>query len=1053
MRYSLTLLGFSLLGVASFYARVGQTEEPKASATEAKIDFVKDVQPLFAARCLECHGPKKQESAFRLDHKGTALKGGELGQAIIPGKGAASPLVRYISGVEEDLKMPPKGEPLTAEQVGIIRAWIDQGAEWPESASVTLDLRGKDHWAFQSPVRPAEPAVTDKSWSKTPIDRFILARLEKEQLQPSAAADKITLLRRLYLDLIGLPPSPKEVDEFLADQDPKAYETVVERLLASPHYGERWGRQWLDAARYADSDGYEKDKSRQVWFYRDWVIGAFNRDLPYNQFVIEQLAGDLLPGATQDQIVATGFLRNSMLNEEGGVDPEQFRMDAMFDRMDAVGKSILGLTIQCAQCHTHKFDPIQHDEYYQLFAYLNSDHEAQRVVYTADEQLLAADLSRQIKDLETGLAHATPDWEAQMAAWEESVKSTANWTTMVVENGGDNGQRYFPQKDGSILAQGYAPTKFETHMRGESPLKTVRAFRLELLSDPNLPCNGPGRSFMGTCALTEFKVQAVDKQDRAKTLQVKIVKAAADYGNAERPLEPNFDDKSGKARFTGPVEFAFDAKDETAWGIDEGPGRRNAPRVAIFIPENPVEMAGGTELNFFLRQMHGGWNSDDHMNNNLGRFRLSVTDAETINPAHETLPPRVREILAIPREKRSTAQVAALFSYWRTTIPQWKETNEQIESLWKKWPPGSTALTLAARDEMRSTRLLSRGDFLKPTRVVSAGVPAFLHPLADSAAPGSRLILAQWLVDKRSPTTARVAVNRIWQAYFGTGLVSTPEDFGLQSEKPSHGELLDWLACEFMDQGWSIKQMHRLIVHSATYQQSSRVTPELLERDPFNRLLARGARLRVEGEAVRDIALAASGLLNPKVGGPAVFAPAPAFLFQPPTSYGPFTWTEATGPDRYRRAVYTFRRRSTPYPMLSNFDAPNGDFSCVRRTRSNTPLQALTTLNETVFIECARAMALRVLKEGGQTDDERLAFACRLAVSRAPDADEIATLKSLMARQQQRISDGWLNPLEVATGAKDGQLQLPEGATPTQAALYTLVCRVLLNMDETITKE
>ena len=1052
---------FGLVGIVLYacIADIAHADEPKLPPpADRKIDFVKDVQPLFAARCYECHGSKKQESAYRLDHKGTALKAGALGdRAIVPGKSAESPLVKYVAGIDKDLKMPPKGDLLTAEQVGIIRAWIDQGAEWPDSASVTLDLRGKDHWAFKAPVRPAEPDVTDKNWAKTPIDRFILARLEKEKLKPSAEADKITLLRRLYLDLIGLPPSPKEVDDFLADSalpnnQQQAYEKVVEKLLASPHYGERWGRHWLDAARYADSDGYEKDKQRYIYFYRDWVIGAFNRDLPYNQFVIEQLAGDLLPNATQDQIVATGFLRNSMINEEGGVDPEQFRMDAMFDRMDAVGKSVLGLTIQCAQCHTHKFDPIQHEEYYRIFAYLNNDHEAQRTVYAADELMKVAQLSQQIKDLEAGLMHSSPDWEAKLAAWEQSVQSPVKWTTLAVENGGDNGQRYIPQKDGSILCQGYAPTKFDTHMKGESPLKTVRAFRVELLNDPNLPCNGPGRSFMGTCALTEFKVTATDKQDRTKTGPVKITKAAADFGNPDRPLEPNFDDKTDKKRVTGPIEYAIDGKDETAWGIDAGPGRRNVPRVAIFIPEKPVEMAGGTELSIYLRQMHGGWNSDDNMNNNVGRFRLSVTDAE-VNPALETLPPRVREVLAIEKEKRSPAQVAVLFSYWRTTVPEWKETNDKIESLWQQWPKGSTSLILDARTDPRDTRILSRGDFLKPTRPVSAGVPAFLHPLADEKAPATRLTFAQWLVDNRSPTTARVFVNRVWQAYFGTGLVSTPEDFGLQSDKPSHPELLDWLACEFMDKGWSIKGLHRLIVNSAVYKQSSRITPELYEKDPYNRLLARAPRLRVEGEVVRDVALAASGLLNPKVGGPPVFAPAPAFLFLPPASYGPFVWTEATGPERYRRAVYTFRRRSTPYPMLTNFDVPNGDFSCVRRTRSNTPLQALTTLNETVFMECSRAMAVRVLKEAGKTDDERLAYAFRLCVSRAPEADEVAALKTLLEKQRKRVSDGWVNPAEIATGEAGGKVAPPEGATPADVALYTLISRVLLNMDETITKE
>jgi hypothetical protein len=633
-----------------------------------------------------------------------------------------------------------------------------------------------------------------------------------------------------------------------------------------------------------------------------------------------------------------------------------------------------------------------------------------------------------------------------MANWEaELAKPQPKWTVVPVSNVGDNGQRFLEQKDGSVLAQGYAPTKFTSHLQGRTDLQNIRSIRLELMNDPNLPCNGPGRSFMGTCALSEFTVEAVDAKDAKNKVKVKLVKATADYGNPERELEPNFDDKSKKKRVTGPVEYAIDGKDNTAWGIDTGPGRRNVPRQAVFVAEKPFGFPGGTILNFFLKQNHGGWNSDDHMNNNLGRFRLSVTDVEA---EADSLPARLRSILAIPRKQRTAAQQYALFSFWRETVPEFKEANDKIEALWKQFPVGSTQLALQAREEMRDTRVLKRGDFLKPTEQISAGVPAFLHSLDDAKASPTRLTLAKWLVDRRSPTTARVFVNRVWQEYFGTGLVATSEDFGTQSEKSSHPELLDWLAVEFMDSGWSVKNLHRLIVNSATYRQSSRATPELLEKDPYNRLLARAPRLRVEGEVVRDISLAASGLLNDKVGGPSIFAPAPAFLFVPPASYGPFTWTEVTGPDRFRRALYTFRRRSTPYPMLQNFDVPNADFSCVRRVRSNTPLQALTTLNETVFMECARALAGRVLKDAGSSDEARLTLAFRLCVSRPPQADELSELRALLDKQRKRIAEGKLDAIELATGKKEkaaGKLD--------ELAAYTIVARVLLNLDETITKE
>jgi hypothetical protein len=950
-------------------------------------------------------------------------------------------------------------------------------------AAVALPLRAdepaKNHWAFKVPVRPGVPA--GNAWVKNPIDAFVLARLEKEGLKPSPETDKVTLCRRLYLDLIGLPPSPKEVDDFVNDKAADAYEKLVEKLLANPHYGEKWARWWLDAARYADSDGYEKDMSREVWAYREWVIKSLNADLTYDRFVTEQLAGDLLPNATQDQIVATGFIRMSMLNEEGGVDPEQFRMDAMFDRMDAVGKAFLGLSVACCQCHDHKFDPISQEEYYRLFAFLNNDHEAQRVVYTPAERMTINRLREQIREIEGEVKKKLTSWEVRMERWERAARQgVPEWKTVTVENAGDNSQRYIPQKDGSILAQGYAPTKFSTLMRGPAPLKKIAALRIELLNDPNLPCNGPGRSFMGTSALSEFVAEVESAKEPGKRVKVKFIKALSDVEQPERELEKNYDDKSGKKRVTGPVALAIDGKDDTAWGIDVGPGRRNVPRVAVFVPEKPIELPDGGTLHFTLKQLHGGWNSDDHMNNNLGRFRLSATlDEVTLPP----LPPLVAQALAVSSEKRTPAQSETVFAHWRTTVSdhkELKELNEKIEGLWKQWPEGATSLVSQKRDDPRDTFLLKRGNFLRPGEKVVAGVPAILHQLPRDA-DNSRLTLAKWIVDKKSPTTSRAIVNRVWQAYFGTGLVNTPEEFGTQGAKPSHPELLDWLAVEFQDptptpprrgeglappslegkgdgglgrpQPWSLKHLHRLIVTSATYRQASRVTPELLAKDPDNRVLARGSRFRADAEVVRDIALSASGLLNPKIGGPSVFTPAPLFLFKPPASYGPFEWAEAQGEDRYRRALYTFRRRSTPYPALTVFDSPIGEASCVKRTRSNTPLQALTGLNETIFVECARALGKRAILEGGATDAERLTYAFRLGVSRKPTADELAVLSALLEKHRKRFAAGEASAAEVATGEKEPKAKPPAGASYSDWAAYTLVARVVLNLDETVTKE
>ena len=923
------------------------------------------------------------------------------------------------------------------------------------------------HWGFKTPVRPATPRVANPKFKvRNPIDAFILAGLEREKLGPSPEAGKAALLRRVSLDLIGLPPTPQEVDDFLADKSPDAYEKQVERLLASPHYGERWARHWLDAARYADSDGFEKDMSREVWPYRDYVIQSFNHDLPYDQFIIEQLAGDQLPNATQDQIVATGFLRNSMVNMEGAIDPEQFRMEGMFDRMDCIGKAVLGLTIQCAQCHNHKFDPLTQEEYYKIFAYINSDHESRPAVYLPEQQMKVAALRREMKSIEEDLQHRVPDWRERMRQWEASVAGNQpEWIIFPELNQeGEKSQRYEDLKDGSYRAAGYAPTKMTEYFRLTNDVSGVTAFRLEILTDPNLPYGGPGRAFNGTFALTEFIAEAIDAKNPTNKSKVKFVSATSDFDQPERALEANFYDKSTNSRVTGPVSFAIDGKANTAWGVNAGPVRRNQDRKAVFVADKPAGYPGGTIWRIGLQQNHGGWNSDDHMNNNLGRFRISATRA-TGEVRADPLPKKVREILALEESKRSAAQLATVFSYWRSTLTNespWREANAKIESLWHEWPEAASTLTLQTRAEPRETSLLKRGDWLKPVKPVVAGVPAFLHPLPKDA-PATRLTFARWTVDKKSPTTARSFVNRIWQQYFGFGIVNTPEDFGMQSDTPSNRELLDWLACEFMQPqspvgsekptAWSVKHMHRLIATSSAYRQSSRVTPELYERDPQNRLLARGPRFRVEGEIVRDIALSASGLLNPKIGGRSVMPPAPAFLFQPPASYAPFPWKDEEGSEKYRRALYTFRRRSTAYPALQTFDVPNADQSCVRRQRSNSPLQALVSLNEPIFVECSRALGRKILEEGGATDADRLNYAFRRVLGRLPGADESAEMVSLLEKERRRLGEGWLNPSEVATG--DGKLpgNLPVGASPTQLAAYTVVARVLLNLDETITKE
>jgi hypothetical protein len=1046
------------------FALVRSTQPAQADGQElapgpsSKVVFARDIQPIFKRACYSCHGPDLQMSGLRLDSKEAVMAGGRYGRVINRGAASESPLYDRVAGLAGLERMPFRGTPLGPAEIALIKAWIDQGAEWPDEPTLQQNAIRK-HWAWVAPRRPSVPEAGNSAWVRNPIDHFVLARLRKEGLGPSREADRVTLLRRLSLDLIGLPPTVEEVDRFLSDKSKDAYDKQVERLLASPHYGERWARIWLDAARYADSDGYEKDKSRQVWFYRDWVINALNQDMPYNQFIVDQIAGDLLPAAdpssslTQNQIVATGFLRNSMINEEGGIEPEQFRMEAMFDRMDAIGKGVLGITIQCAQCHNHKFDPLTQEEYYRMFAFINDSYEANIAVYSPEEQMKRAEISRKITKSETELQRQNPDWPARLSRWEEIVKNDQpDWTIIrpAVEDISTGGQKYLALEDGSFLAQGYAPTKHTVKLTAKTQLQNVTAFRLELLNDSNLPLGGPGRSINGTCAVTEFEVEAAPADAPDKVTKIKFAKATSDVAIQETELGPIFDDKSKRRRVVGPVEFAIDGKDETAWGIDTGPGLRNQPRKAVFVADRPISNPSGTILTFRLKQNHGGWNSDDNQTNNLGRFRLSITSAP--DATADPLPQPVREILSIPADQRTTAQLQALFSYWRTTVPEWKQANDNISDLWREYPEGSSQLVLKALERARETHILTRGDFLKPGKVVSPGAPAFLHGL-PAGSPPTRLTFARWLVDPRSPTTARSIVNRIWQAYFGTGIVATPEDFGTQGEAPSHPELLDWLAVEFLEKGWNLKGLHRLIVTSAAYRQSSNVTSELYQRDPYNRLLARGPRFRVDAEVVRDIELAASGLLNPKIGGPSVFPPAPEFLFVPPASFGPKNWNVATGPDRYRRAIYTFRFRSVPYPMLQAFDAPNGNVSCIRRARSDTPLQALTTLNEPLSMEAARALAMLVLKDGGATDNQRLAYAFRRCLSRTPAPEETDELLRLLNKQKERFTDGELNPWNVASGDPDKPMPLPKGTTMEQLAAWTAVSRVLLNLDETITKE
>lgn len=1015
-----------------------------AAAHSADISYDRDIRPILSENCFACHGPdpESRKAGLRLDTKdgATAIHDGHA--AIVPGQPDESALIRRIVAADPEERMPPAetGKVIKPEQIELIRRWIAEGAEWPQ------------HWAFVPPQRPPVPGTANTGWARNPIDSFVLQRLEREGLAPSPEADPLTLLRRASLDITGLPPSPEEIEDYLADDPATAYESAVERLLASPHFGERWARHWLDAAQFADSDGFEKDKPRQVWAWRDWVINALNNNMPYDRFVREQIAGDMLPGATQDQIVATGFLRNSLNNEEGGIDPEQFRMEALFNRMDVIGRAVLGLTVQCAQCHTHKYDPLTHEEYFRLFAYINNADEACMTVYTPEEQAERAELHKKIgAELERAKAEA-PQWASEISAWEDTVRAQPRpaWhpVAMVFDDSTAGGQKCLPVGDGSYLAQGYAPTRNSPKSAGPSPLPTITAVRLDLLTDPNLPRGGPGRSVYGACALSEFELRVGPAdgpfEEFDKWERIEIASAIADVDPPSRALGARFGDRDGPRKSTvGGIALAIDKDANTAWTTEIDPGRTNQPRHAIFKLAAPLHIAPGMKLGFRLVQNQGGWNSDDNQTNNLGRFKVSVTDAA--NLPGEAIPAAVLTALDKPQAARSVDEDNAIFAFWMSRQPSLAARHAAVEALWQQHPAGDTQLVYHERKEPRATHVLTRGDFLQPAAAVTPGTPAFLHAPPRDALP-NRLGLAEWLTDRSSPTTARAMVNRTWQHYFGTGIVATAADLGSQGEPPSHPELLDWLAVELMDSGWDVKAIHRMIATSAAYRQSSRVTPELLERDPANRLLARGARFRVDGEIVRDIALAASGLLDPAVGGPSVFPPAPAFLFEPPASYGPKPWVVNDGDGAFRRALYTFRFRSVPYPALQAFDVPPGDAPCTRRVRSNTPLQALTTLNEPVFLDCARALAGEVLADIRANDAERLANAFRRCTGRAPEAAEVDVLQQFLDKQRKRLADGALNPQTILGGGE-------ARAGDRERAAWTLTARVILNLDETITRE
>jgi hypothetical protein len=970
------------------------------AARAADPDFARDVRPILSQHCFKCHGPddKARKAKLRLDTRDAAVEGGRSGDpAVFPGKPDQSELVRRILSDDESELMPPPAakKPLTVAQKDILKRWVAAGAEY------------RPHWAFAKPTRPAVPALGSASRLnvRNPIDAFVLARLEREGLKPSPEADRYTLVRRVYLDLIGLPPTPAEADAFANDQSPDAYEKLVDRLLASPHYGERWARRWLDLARYADTNGYEKDRPRSVWPYRDWVIKALNADMPYDRFTVEQIAGDLIPGADLSQRVATGFHRNTMLNEEGGIDPLEFRHHAVADRVATTGTVWLGLTIGCAQCHTHKFDPIPHADYYRVFAFLNNADEPEIEVASPELARRRAEIEARARGLEAELPGKVSP--VRFAWWLARERRRAvKWTVALPVKTEAGLTKLTQLDDGSLRASG-DPTKHDIYELAFADLPAgVTAVRLEALPDDRLPAGGPGRAYYegpkGDFLLGDIRLTLDGKP-------------AAFTGTS---------DAHPRKGFT--AALALDDNLQTGWA---GAGRAGVASAAVFTPTKPLPPSKTAVLRLTFER---------HYAASLGRFRVAVTTDPRPVTARD-IPAEIETLLLAPPDDASFTQIKR---YYATIAPELKPARAAIEAVRKQLPAVPTTLVMTERpaDHPRKTFVHHRGEFLQPTEEVQPGGLSALHPLPAGGQP-NRLTFAKWLVSPDNPLAARVAVNRAWAAFFGRGIVRTTEDFGYQGDPPTHPELLDWLADEFMDLGWSMKRLHKLIVTSATYRQSARVTPELLRNDPENKLLARGPRFRVEAEMIRDSALKASGLLSPKIGGPSVFPPQPPGVTD--TAYARTEWKVSAGEDRYRRGLYTYTKRTTPYAMAATFDGPSGEACVARREVSNTPLQALTLLNDPALTEAAQALGRAAATAAGSTA-EKAAAVFRRCLTRPPAADEAGLLVKFLESQKAKFA---ADPRAAAALAGAG-----EGDAADRAA-WTAVARAVLNLDEFVTKE
>jgi hypothetical protein len=1026
------------------------------------IDFDREVRPILSDNCFACHGPdeNQRKAKLRFDTKvGAFAKPG----VITPGDASKSRLYQRVSSKDQDVVMPPtsSGHKLTEKQIETIRRWIDDGARWHE------------HWAFIPPKRPEIPKVTNAAWVRNPIDSFILARLEKEGLKPQPEADKTTLIRRVYLDLIGLPPNVNDVDEFLADTSPDAYERVVDRLLASKHYGERMAMVWLDLARFADSHGYQADTGRDMWPWRDWVIRAFNENKRFDQFTIEQLAGDLLPEATRDQKIATGFNRNNMINSEGGIIPEEYLNEYVIDRVEATATTWLGLTMGCARCHSHKYDPISQKEFYQFYAFFNSvpekgldghlgNAEPTLSLPTDEQKAEQRRLTDAIQDLTKALSdkNVTPlqrKWERALIgrpAVGPARGLTAHYKLDAdLADSTGRSRRGRALSDGPIFGSGVAWLNGQTKLSfgNVGAFGAHEAFTFALSMRPDIIRIGvvvfqkiAGEKTRRGYELLFEKPHAIGPLRWAAPLTVRLISNWPDDAIVVRTKE-SFNNNEWKH-----LAFTYDGSGGAAGLKIFLNGKLAEVEVVRDTLNGPIKT--GAELIIGSKQTgraYSGWIDD------MRFYSRALGDREVEDLAVHY---PIRAILSRARGQRTKEEEDRSREYFLTRIApekmrlqhaELKDARKRQEALGKEIV---STMVMAEMDKPRDTFILARGDYRNKTEKVKAGVPAVLPPLPNDGMV-NRLTLAKWLVDPNHPLTSRVAVNRFWQMYFGHGIVKTVEDFGSQGEPPVHPELLDWLATEFIRTGWDLKAMQKLIVTSATYRQSSRVTPELREKDPENRLLARGPRYRLPAETIRDNALAVSGLLNAEVGGRSVLPYQPPGLWEE-MSYGEgFSlqeYVQSNGKDLYRRSMYTVWKRTVPPASMAVFDAPDREKCVARRALTNTPLQALITLNDPTYVEAARAMAERTLRDGGKDVNSRIVYVFRLALARKPSAQETAVLCDLLSQQLVNYRNDRKAAGELL---RVGESKADEGLDQAELAAWTIVASAILNLDETVTKE